>query len=154
MRIQDIIIAIMLFGIISIVLTGIALDMYDENDGYNVTIEDEYVLEESNAYSESRELVSDMADSAPGGTDGPQLTDVAENTDVLGLNVMSLIFKTPGIGQKIIFGEHNSSNSSQITSYGLISRLGINPIFGAVLITGVILIIAIILISSVLRNRW
>ena len=153
MRVQTIIICILLFSVTMVLLFNVGNDLFDENDGYNITIDDRYKVE-SGVYKETTDLVSDMSDKTPGGIDSPQLTDVSQtNSDVLGLNVMSLLFKSPGIAKKIIFGEKNET-SGEIIKYGLTTEMGINPIFGNLLIITLVLIIAIILISSVLRNRW
>jgi hypothetical protein len=118
-----------------------------------MTVNDTFNTLDTRVYKDLQNTTQQIADKSPGGIESQQIIDTGASSggELLGLNVMSLLFNIPKTGKKIIFGEHNATD---VTKEGLVTVFGIPEIYGYALIAAFVIIISIILISSVLRNRW
>jgi len=152
MRIQDFVIGIMAFGVLSIVLFASSIEVYDNLEnrtGITITINESYTSEfqtfVSDRHDDTIDLSNDISSNSPGGSEGEISTEEADFGIGSGLKAASQIFKAPGLFKKTIMGTGDTP--------GLGSRLGIRSEFLNFAIAAFILIVSIILISSILRNK-
>lgn len=149
MRIQDFVIGIMAFGVLSIVLFSSAIELNDnlENKtGIAITINESYTSEYqefvSTRHDDTIDLSNDISSTSPGGSEGDISTEESSFGIGTGLKAASQIFKAPGLFAKTIQGED-----------GLGGKLGVRSEFIDFAVAAFILIVSIILISSILRNK-
>lgn len=138
-RVQDFFIGILVFSLFVTVLFGAAARMNDPVTGYNVTISDEY-SSGVEGFDDANRLMTSVEDKSPGGLEG------REEASQTGGASLSFIFQGPSIFRNILLG-HNES------SPGLLSRAGVDPIFGKAAFAAFGFIIALIILGALLRNK-